>query len=168
EQVHKDELREGMRRSVWLLSAVVAVAGACLAAPALAGAATFSNPGAITLLVAPGGAAKTILMADSGGKNPGVSGVNLTFDHAAAAQIPDSSAPVSGSYQPAIGTTSNGDGCRFPASFPAPAPAGPYGSPSMSVFNGTDPNGMWSLYVVDDSAMFSGAISGSWSLDITA
>jgi hypothetical protein len=38
-----------MYRSVWLLAAVVAVAGACLAAPALAGAVTFSNSGAITI-----------------------------------------------------------------------------------------------------------------------
>ena len=38
-----------MHRSVWLLAAVVAVTGVCLAAPALAGADTFSNPGAITI-----------------------------------------------------------------------------------------------------------------------
>ena len=214
-----------MHRSVWLLTAVVAVASVCLAAPALAGAATFSNPAAITitgggncsndppytsidptpaspypsnitvsglagtvtdvnatlsgftynflpkavdvLLVGPGGE-KTILMADSGGLSPGVSGVNLTFDDAAAAPIPNDSAPVSGSYQPAIGTTLAGEGCLFPGLFPTPAPAGPYGSPSLSVFNGTDPNGTWSLYVMDDTAPTSGSISGGWSLDITA
>jgi subtilisin-like proprotein convertase family protein len=212
-----------MHRSVWLLAAIVAVTSVCLAAAALAGAATFSNPAAITindggscapgpgfeslapapatpypsvitvsglsntvtdvnvtltglthtfakdvdvLVVGPGGE-MTILMADSGGAGS-VSGVNLTFDDAAAAPIPDNSAPASGSYQPAVGTTGGGDGCRSPASFPAPAPAGPYGAPSLSVFNGTDPNGTWSLYVIDDTGGDTGSISGGWSLDITA
>jgi hypothetical protein len=40
---------EAMRQSVWLLAAALALAGACLAAPELAGAATFSNSGAITI-----------------------------------------------------------------------------------------------------------------------
>ena len=38
-----------IHRSVWLLLAVFAVMGVCLAAPALAGAATFSNSGTITI-----------------------------------------------------------------------------------------------------------------------
>ena len=95
--------------------------------------------GVNVLLVGPGGQ-KTILMADSGGRTA-VSGLDLTFDDAAGTPIPDSSAPSSGSYRPAVGTTGVGDGCQFPSSFPPPAPVGPYGSPSLSVFNGTDPNG---------------------------
>jgi subtilisin-like proprotein convertase family protein len=47
-----------MLRSVWLLAAVVAVAGACLVAPALAGAATFSNGTPITI---PAGAPGTTI-----------------------------------------------------------------------------------------------------------
>jgi hypothetical protein len=118
------------------------------------------------LLVGPGGE-HTILMADSGGGGPGVSGVNLTFDDAAPTPIPDSSAPASGSYQPTIGTSGASDGCIVPASFPAPAPAGPYGSPSLAAFDNTNPNGIWRLYVIDDTGLGVGSISGGWSLDIT-
>ena len=36
----------------------------------------------------------------------------------------------------------------------------------MSAFDGTDPNGTWNLFVVDDAAGDSGKISG-WTLDLT-
>jgi subtilisin-like proprotein convertase family protein len=116
------------------------------------------------LLVGPFGQS-TILMADTGDGNPGVSGVDLTFDDAAANSLPDDSVFASGTYKPTVGPTSFG--CAVPASFPSPAPAGPYGS-ALSAFNGTDPNGTWSLYVLDDATSDSGSISGGWSLDITA
>lgn len=37
-------------------------------------------------------------------------------------------------------------------------------SSRLSVFNGTDPNGKWSLYVVDDAVSDSGKISAGWKL----
>jgi streptogramin lyase/subtilisin-like proprotein convertase family protein len=53
-----------------------------------------------------------------------------------------------------------------PDDFPAPAPAGPYGS-ALSTFNGTDPNGTWQLYVEDTfSASDSGSIFSGWGIDI--
>lgn len=49
--------------------------------------------------------------------------------------------------------------------FPAPAPAGPYGT-RLSVFNGTDPNGTWRLFVHDDQPGHEGSIAGGWSLTL--
>jgi hypothetical protein len=37
----------------------------------------------------------------------------------------------------------------------------------MSVFNGTAPNGTWSLYVVDDTGPDGGAFSGGWTLTLS-
>ncbi|MFM6345350.1 MAG: Calx-beta domain-containing protein, partial [Dolichospermum sp.] len=49
--------------------------------------------------------------------------------------------------------------------FNSPAPGGPYGT-DFSVFNGINPNGTWSLYVVDDAGGDVGTIAGGWSLNI--
>ncbi|MCI0389062.1 MAG: M36 family metallopeptidase [Acidobacteria bacterium] len=107
------------------------------------------------LLVGPGGQ-KMLLMSDVGGGTDAVN-VNLTFDDAAAAI---GATVVSGTFSPTnIGT---GD------LFPAPAPAGPYPDPQrLSVFNGVNPNGTWSLFVVDDAGVDVGNINGGWRLNIT-
>jgi subtilisin-like proprotein convertase family protein len=107
------------------------------------------------LLVGPFGQ-NVVLMADSGGSWD-VNGVNLTFDDSASSSLPDATQIVSGTYKPTSHGAFNG---------PSPAPAGPYGS-ALSIFNGTNPNGTWSLYVYDDAGGDSGSISGGWSLDIT-
>ena len=202
-----------MRRSLLVsLTALIVVAGACLAAPAVAGATTFSNTAPITinggackffilspatpypstiqvsglgdvsdvsvtltgfskdfpsgvdvLLVGPGGQS-TMLMAHTGG-GTAVSGANLSFDDSAAASLPFDTQITSGLYQPTYYA-----GCptvTLAGGFPAPAPAGSYGS-ALSVFNGTPANGTWSLYVVGDEGTNPGSISGGWSLDFTA
>jgi subtilisin-like proprotein convertase family protein len=118
------------------------------------------------LLVSPKGQS-VILMADSGGaQDNAVSGITLTFDDAASDPVPDNTALVSAStYRPSKGTPTTADfegDCT--ASFPG-APAGPYGT-TLSAFDGTDPNGDWKLYVIDDTAVFGGSITG-WSLDIS-
>src|SRR6185436_18154900 len=50
--------------------------------------------------------------------------------------------------------------------FPSPAPA-PSGSTTLGTFNGTDPNGTWSLYVIDDLLGTIGNITGGWCLNFT-
>ena len=102
------------------------------------------------LLQGPSGAT-VVLMSDVGGGTDTVD-VNLTFDD----DGPSMTSPVtSGTYRP----TNNGSGDPFPS----PAPSGTPGS-ELSVFNGTNPSGTWSLYVEDDYLFDSGSISGGWSL----
>ncbi|MFN5514092.1 MAG: S8 family serine peptidase [Cyanobacteriota bacterium] len=109
------------------------------------------------LLVGPTGA-KSLLMSDVGGWD-GINNATLTFDATAGAFLPDEGPIFSGSYQP-----TNSDDDDF---FDYPAPGDPYGA-DFSVFNNTDPNGTWSLYVMDDYDWDSGSIDGGWSLTIGA
>ncbi|WP_134704977.1 DUF11 domain-containing protein [Ammoniphilus sp. YIM 78166] len=106
------------------------------------------------LLVGPLGQ-NVLLLSDVGG-NQDIVGVTLTFDDDASTQVP--TPIVSGTFRP----TNMGGGDNFPA----PAPSPPYGS-ALSVFNGTNPNGTWNLFVFDDKPMDSGTIAGGWSLTIT-
>src|SRR6202042_3033085 len=64
----------------------------------------------------------------------------------------------------------------FNEKFESPAPAGPWGDPGgsgtgatfASTFNGTNPNGTWSLYVITtQGGDGTGSIAGGWSLNIT-
>jgi uncharacterized repeat protein (TIGR01451 family) len=108
------------------------------------------------LLVSPSGQ-KVVLMSDTGGGHS-ITNLNLSFDDSAASGLSDTAQIVSGNYKPTDFET--GD------NFPAPAPAGAV-STFLSAFNGSNPNGNWSLYVVDDATGDAGLIS-SWSLSITA
>jgi subtilisin-like proprotein convertase family protein len=105
------------------------------------------------LLVGPGGQ-KSILMSDAGGGDD-TSGISLTFDDGA--QALPASQLATGRFAP----TDIGAGDAFPA----PAPAGPHGA-LLSVFNGTNPNGTWSLYVNDDAGGDVGSLGG-FSLIVT-
>ena len=117
------------------------------------------------LLVSPTGQ-KFIVMSDVIGGTDWT-GQTYTFDDAAAALLPSSGTPpASGTFKPTNYTT--GD------LFPAPAPAAPYLTPATagtdtltSAFTGVaggDPNGTWSLYVVDDAAVDVGNFNGGWSI----
>lgn len=119
------------------------------------------------LLVGPLGQ-KVILMADTGGGTgtQAFANANITFDDAAANFIPQAPTPPPSTFKPTKGDDSAAGGSDpIPANLPSPAPAGPYAT-ALSVFNGTDPNGTWSLYVYDDTAADSGSIAGGWTLII--
>jgi len=107
------------------------------------------------LLVGPQG--ENVLLMYNQGAGDDVTGVNLTFDDSAASQLPDSQI-ISGTYKP-CSDTQNDD-------MNPPAPARPYGT-TLSVFNGIDPQGDWSLYVLDWVDNDSGSISGGWELTLT-
>jgi subtilisin-like proprotein convertase family protein len=104
------------------------------------------------LLVGPNGQTVTLLSAVGGGTD--VNNATLVFSQAAAGLVP--SPIVSGTYRPTQNAPFNG---------PPPAPPGPYGA-SLAIFNGTVPNGVWSLYVFDTTPPDGGQIA-SWSIDIT-
>jgi uncharacterized delta-60 repeat protein/uncharacterized repeat protein (TIGR01451 family) len=107
------------------------------------------------LLVSPAGQ-KSYLMAKCGGGNV-INRVSLTFDDLAATSL-TSSTIVSGTNKPTSLAAST------PA-FPVPAPPGPYNT-NLSVFNGGNPNGAWSLYVIDDSHVNTGIVSNGWTLSL--
>jgi uncharacterized repeat protein (TIGR01451 family) len=111
------------------------------------------------LLVGPSGQA-TLLMSDAGAGSLG--GVTLTFDDAAETALPSTGVIATGTYRP----SNYGAGPdEFPTGAPPPPP-GPYAN-SLAVFNGTDPNGTWKLYIVDALLGGSGSMAGGWQLSIT-
>jgi subtilisin-like proprotein convertase family protein len=107
------------------------------------------------LLVGPAGQS-VMLMSDTGGAN-GVQNAILSFNDAALNFLPQFAPITSGLYKPT----------DYPPAdnMPVPAPLGPYAA-NLSVFDGTDPNGTWSLYVVDDALADTGTISGGWGLTL--
>ncbi len=113
------------------------------------------------VLVGPNGQG-VLLMSDVGNADA-LSGVTLTLDDSAASSLPDAGAIASGTYKPTnYGSKDDGR----PDNFAAPAPVARFGT-NLSGFSGIDPNGAWSLYVVDDEAVDAGAIAGGWSIAIT-
>lgn len=115
-----------------------------------------THPNDIDILLAGPASQSMILMSDAGGGNT-ITNVTVTFDDAAAGSLPFSGAIVSGTNKPTNYLL--GD------SFPAPAPAEPYGA-TLATFNGSNPNGQWGLYLVDDTALDVGSLRG-WFLTLT-
>lgn len=107
------------------------------------------------LLAGPTGV-NLILMSDVCG-NGELSARTFTFSDAAASAMTVVGPCPSGTYKPTN---------FFVDVFPAPAPA-PSANTALSAFDGLDPNGTWSLYVVDDASSDSGKIGGGWSLTIS-
>jgi subtilisin-like proprotein convertase family protein len=108
------------------------------------------------LLTGPNSPLNAILMSDVGGSTA-VTGVDVTLTDGAP-PIPDTGPLVTGTFAPS--NVNPGTGTE---AWPAPAPL-PTGASALAQFNGTDPNGNWNLYVVDDQGLDSGSIAGGWCL----
>jgi subtilisin-like proprotein convertase family protein len=110
------------------------------------------------MLAAPNGQNVT-LMSDAGSSQD-IDGVNLTFDDAAAGSLP---IPItSGTYRPTNFDAGVGDDA-----WPTPAPA-PSNSTSLASLNGINPNGTWSVFIVDDYLPAdSGSLAGGFTLTLT-
>jgi len=109
------------------------------------------------LLVGPTGES-CILLSDAGDGFgiPAPIGVDLIVGDNAASAFPEKGQISTGSYRP----TNFGGGDTFPA----PAPAGGYAD-NLGVFYGSNPNGTWSLYVVDDKTGERGQLA-RWCINL--
>lgn len=115
------------------------------------------SPDDVDVLLAGPAGNSAVLMSDAGGVSA-LNNVTLTFDDAAAAGLPDSTQITSGVWKPTnylLGDI-----------FPSPAPQPPYGE-TLGAFYGSNPNGTWGLYIVDDYPFDSGALSNGWILRVT-
>jgi subtilisin-like proprotein convertase family protein len=110
------------------------------------------------MLVGPGGQ-RAMVMSDAG--EDSLVSADLVLDDEAAAPLPQVHGAVSGSYRPA--NYSNYAADSFPA--PAPSPAG--AGTALAIFDGSDANGTWQLFVADNDFADSGTIAGGWSLRIS-
>ena len=125
------------------------------------------------MLVAPTGSA-VMLMSDVCGvgntSQPAVDGVTLTLDDAAKDPIPADAPCTTGSYQPLDDDDDEEFAFTPTDTFPPNAPAAPASTLPLSTFNGSDPNGTWMLYGIDDYPADPGGVSGQfaggWSLEI--
>jgi len=114
------------------------------------------------LLVGPRGQ-NALVMSDVGACTL-TSDVTLTLDDEAINLVPADAALLSGSYRPNdddIVNSTDDD------SLPLPAPTLSGGS-ALSVFDATNPNGTWQLYVEDQWAGDAGEFAGGWALTIEA
>ncbi len=113
------------------------------------------------LLVGPAGT-KELLIEETGGAHT-ITNVTLNFDSTAVNSL-TTNAPVSGTYLPSPLQTG---GTFHTSSNGVAPPAGPYGT-NLNDFNGTNPNGTWSLFVDDTKFLDTGTINQGWSLGISS
>jgi subtilisin-like proprotein convertase family protein len=120
---------------------------------------THAFPGDVDiLLVGPNGHGM-VLLSEAGGSVP-ITDVAVTLDDDATQAVPQPI--VDGTYWPFnLGAVLD----TFPP--PAPPPPWSYYGTELAFFKGIDPNGTWSLFVVDDALGDAGAISDGWSITIT-
>lgn len=116
------------------------------------------------LLVAPGGE-KFIFLSD------GAASANGTLEDKVLIFSDDAFGPITAFQSEFITNFKPTSGDGVADTFPSPAPAAPYNVPSAStfasVYNGLDPNGAWSLYIVDDTSGTASSLNSGWSIDVT-
>jgi streptogramin lyase len=114
---------------------------------------------------------QNVMLASDAGSPAGntsypANGITLNISDSASRSLSDIGPLVSGFYKP----TNNAPGVGATQELSPPAPPAPYGT-SLGNFNGTDPNGTWKLFVLDDNTHLAGnpnvgKIFGGWGLDI--
>ena len=110
------------------------------------------------LIVGPGGQSVTLVSDAGGDDGTPVTDVNLTLDDEASVVVPDDTQITSGPYKP----TDHAPGDLYDP----PAPTGAPSATSLAGFDGSDPNGVWRLFIMDDADDDTGDLD-SWSLQIT-
>jgi subtilisin-like proprotein convertase family protein len=117
------------------------------------------------LLVGPTGA-MSLVMSDAGGSGDHTN-ITYTFDQLAATTMPNDPTTVtpSGTFQPSnfLGFTTPEPGGQD--NFPTAGGLMSYPT-NFAIFNGTNPNGDWKLYVVDDQVIDNVNLPSGWSIDI--
>jgi subtilisin-like proprotein convertase family protein len=112
------------------------------------------------LLVGPGGQTAVLMTWVGGGED--IAGVNLRLDDEAQAPLPELEdiELQSGAYWPVNGSSGI-------IEFNTPAPPVTRANAGLAIFDGTDPNGTWRLFVQDRYALAeTGAFNGGWELEI--
>ena len=127
-----------------------------------------SYPGDMDLLLVGPTGARIMILSDVGSQNPSgspnsLTGVDLLLDDGAPAMT--GAALVTGTYAPTDGAFDSG---VVGETLAAPAPGPPYSNTFAAAFNGTNPNGTWSLYAVDDFSLDLGSIDGFTVMIATA
>lgn len=102
------------------------------------------------------------LMSNCGGNNS-LTNVELVFDDDAAGSLPDATQITAGDYKPTVnGVGGNEDG-QF---FVTPIPEDVSFPVVLSHLNGSNPNGSWAIFAVDDSGGGANVLN-SWDIEIT-
>lgn len=124
---------------------------------------THSQPGDVdVMLVGPNGE-NLLLVSDAGSTND-AKGLTFIIDDEATDTLPDSGDLETGSYPP-TNYAGSGDLFLHPV---GPTPPVPSSNDSLSIFDGSNPNGTWTLFVTDNNSGEDGAFNGGWSLQIKA
>ena len=109
---------------------------------------TYSYAQDLAMMIAGPSSSNNIVFWSNVGGDGAISGQSYTIADGSSA-LPQNSTPVSGTYAPTDYST------PYTVTFPAPAPASPNAAGNTTLgaqFDGTNPDGYWSFYVVEPSA----------------